>query len=94
MTDLEGWLPDSDDLYGGDPDRAPAQLPTPRPPNVTPQGRPLVYWVPVACPRCGERKPRTTGHYNATRYHRCQKCQLQFDSEELDPTPQITRSPE
>jgi rubredoxin len=91
VTDLEGWLDDPDALYGGGAHEPPNQRPIPRPPEETPGGRPLVFWVPVACPRCGARKPRTTGHYNATRYHRCQGCQLLYDSEELDPTPHIPK---
>lgn len=93
MSSTEGWLEDTDGLYDDEPPRRQAsKKPTPRGPSTAANGRPLVFWVPVACPQCGQRKPRTTGHYNATRYHQCQGCGLKFDSEELDPTPQIRRS--
>lgn len=93
MSTTEGWLEDPDGLYEDSRDTRPRpQKPTPRPATTGPLNRPLVFWVPVACPQCGERKPRTSGHYNATRYHQCQNCGLKFDSEELDPTPHIKRS--
>lgn len=92
MSSTDGWLDDDADLFD-ETEEERRRRPQPRPPTTGQRGRPLVYWVPVACPRCGGRKPRTTGHYHSTRYHKCQKCQLVFDSEELDPTPNLTARP-
>jgi len=96
MSELDGWLYDGEGLYGEPTDPPDSRArPEARPPVQQPNGRPMIYWVPIACPRCGARKPRTTGQYpdKTKRYHQCQNraCRLKFDSEELDPTPHIKR---
>jgi hypothetical protein len=44
----------------------------------------LVPFVAVACPSCGEVKPRTYGHRGPIRYHACKACGSRFRSFEVD----------
>lgn len=44
----------------------------------------LVPFVAVACPSCGETKPRTYGHRGPIRYHACKACGWRFRSFEVD----------
>lgn len=44
-----------------------------------------VPFVPVRCPRCRARKPRTYGQDRRIRYHECQKCGHKYRSLEVPP---------
>lgn len=46
---------------------------------------PVVPFLPVRCPRCGELKPITVGRHpqGKRRYHVCSACGLKFMSHEI-----------
>lgn len=44
-----------------------------------------VPFVPVRCPKCKARKPRTYGQDRRVRYHACQECGHKFRSLEVGP---------
>lgn len=57
-------------------------------PSPGEDGVPVVPYVPIRCPRCGERKPTTDGVHDVrdgrTRYHLCKGCDLKFRSVEIE----------
>lgn len=83
MTDLDFW--DFEEM--GEPGPTSHKA-------ASPDAPPVVQWMPIACPRCGSREKKTTGHYadKALRYHRCAACRLKFQSLELEATPDIQPS--